>query len=382
MFSFAVLISALIIHSECVRLHTHPIKGSLVPGGRSQGGAFMSTTHGSQKMYNWGGRQDCANNNSTCINLFFDNVFTYDFGTKSWFEATQTGSFRPTPRSTFAYAGWANQDSMIVFGGTTYNGTSAAPSNIAIYPDLLRMTPQGPSGSSVTWTALNNTNGPGARAGSAIQVVGDTLYLFGGLASDFATHNDLWTYNLLTQQWTLLTPSGTLPDARYLHALVYNPDQNVFVLLGGDTIPSNKKRLDDVWTYSPDTNTWTFITRGVQTSINGVAASIGDICMFGFGEIRGGGDGWACVDSVTKFDSNPTDRTWITKLQPEDHPAFDLVTFEKGPGNMKMMNYLTFEDKLYFSFGFNWFCVDDGKGSFQYNSYVISLAFSQLVNLL
>lgn len=62
--------------------------------------------------------------------------------------------------------------------------------------------------------------------------------------------NDFYVYSIRTNQWIRVEgDSGPLP--RYAHELVYNPEDGVFYLFGGN--PGNSKadakRLDDFWQF-------------------------------------------------------------------------------------------------------------------------------------
>jgi hypothetical protein len=39
---------------------------------------------------------------------------------------------------------------------------------------------------------------------------GSKFYVFGGLSVDFNSLNDLWVFDLITNTWTLITPSTSL----------------------------------------------------------------------------------------------------------------------------------------------------------------------------
>lgn len=368
------LLTIFLTHAcQCTHWVEHYYTGAYAPLSRAQGGAFISKSHG-KTMYNFGGRRDCVDGTSACINQFFDDVQAYSFNDEVWFQPIQVGTVSPSPRSTFGYYGWKNQDSLLIYGGTTYNGTSEAPRSIHFFDELWKMKVVGTN--QVQWIQLNSIGGPGLRAGSGIVVIDNTLYLFGGLlGTTFAAQNDMWSYNLITNQWTLLIPNNPAaqPKPRYLHYLVVNHGH--ILVSGGDSIPANADLLDDVWSFDPSTNTWTFITQGVQLNINGAAATLDNIFLFVFGEIRGEE---GCEDSVTGFDSNPTDKCWMTTLDPALHPSFQLVKFDLGPGNLKMMNFVTDGNTLYIAFGFNFPCQDTDKGRFIFNSHVYSLDLGPL----
>jgi len=61
--------------------------------------------------------------------------------------------------------------------------------------------------------------------------------------------SDIWYYTTATKQWTKQTPSGTIPPQTNM-PLVYEPVADKYVLIGSNSTPF-------VWSYDPNTNTWT-----------------------------------------------------------------------------------------------------------------------------
>lgn len=129
------------------------------------------------------------------------------------------------------------------------------------------------------WTELHPTTSPAARAGHTMVTVNGTIYLFGGyqrasalsgglwgnpfrsigpLASFAAANgpvNDFWKFDGRT--WLKIADNAP-PAVRYLHsAVAYNNKMYVF---GG--ISTAGTYLNDMWSYSADTNTWREETQG------------------------------------------------------------------------------------------------------------------------
>lgn len=80
------------------------------------------------------------------------------------------------------------------------------------------------------------------------------IYLFGGDAATF--YNDLYTYDVTSNTWTKLSPSGTRPAPRSRAGFAYDTLNNVFLVYGG----SNGTLFNDVWIYDPAANSWTELT--------------------------------------------------------------------------------------------------------------------------
>jgi hypothetical protein len=80
---------------------------------------------------------------------------------------------------------------------------------------------------------------------------GATAYLFGGrdLA---AVHDDLWAYSLASDAWSLVTPAGAKPPARFGHNAVW-ADGVGLVIFGGQ---AGADFFNDLWAYDPASNAW------------------------------------------------------------------------------------------------------------------------------
>ena len=113
------------------------------------------------------------------------------------------------------------------------------------------------------WTQLRPGNAPSARY--AFGLVWDSkrsrAVLFGGMEKPQAGLNgipkqDTWEWDPATQGWSNRTIVGSKPSPRYGHAMAYDPDRGVTVLVGGWDIGTGAG-LADVWEWDPSTGTWT-----------------------------------------------------------------------------------------------------------------------------
>lgn len=82
------------------------------------------------------------------------------------------------------------------------------------------------------------------------------VYLFGGQVGA-AFSNDLFTYDVPTNTWTQLSPSGLKPSPRWRSGFAYDSTNNVFLLYGGQDAT---QVYNDSWIYAPATNKWTQLT--------------------------------------------------------------------------------------------------------------------------
>ena len=139
------------------------------------------------------------------------------------------------------------------------------------------------------------SNFPGSRSGSNAtwtDANGD-LWLFGGLGYDasgnFGSLNDLWKYNIVTNEWTWEEGSnqgGVLPDygtyqvasvtntpgGRWETGSAWRDDAGNLWLFGGCSFNGY---LDDVWKYDPGINEWTWMQGSVTVGLPAVYGTLG-----------------------------------------------------------------------------------------------------------
>ena len=128
----------------------------------------------------------------------------------------------------------------------------------------------------------SSANHPGARreTNAAWCDAGNNLWMFGGYGYDFygsyiGVMNDLWKYNIATNEWTWMRGSefsgnygsyGTLgvsdtsnnPPARMVYTKWIDTSGNFWIFGGGDY--NTDDYYNDVWKYDPDINEWTWMS--------------------------------------------------------------------------------------------------------------------------
>ena len=190
------------------------------------------------------------------------------------------------------------------------------------------------------------SNVPGARYGAVSWIDSSgKLWLFGGAGYDsgYYSLNDLWKYDLMTNEWTWVSGSnarnqagiygtqGTsdpanVPGARY-GAVSWIDSNGKFWLFGGNS-------RNDLWRYDPTTLEWTWIsgsdsgdqlgiygTKGIADSLNVPGArsgavswidSSGELWLFG-GSGRDSASPFASpLNDLWRYDPTTLEWTWIS----------------------------------------------------------------------
>lgn len=135
----------------------------------------------------------------------------------------------------------------------------------------------------------SSTNSPGSRQNAYTWADNSgNLWLFGGMghaANGSVTYlNDLWKYNISTNQWTWMTgantgtpasvygtqgvaAAGNTPGGRFGGAAWIDNSNNLW-LFGGQQV-SNTQRLNDLWKYSIGSGQWTWVSGSNTINQNG-----------------------------------------------------------------------------------------------------------------
>lgn len=107
------------------------------------------------------------------------------------------------------------------------------------------------------WAAIPATDAPPARFGhNAVWVDDLGLVIFAGQAGT-AFYNDLWAYDVALAQWRPLPAAGALPTPRYGSCAVIGDDGRLWISHG---FTSEGTRFSDTRTYDFGTDLWTDVT--------------------------------------------------------------------------------------------------------------------------
>ena len=201
------------------------------------------------------------------------------------------------PRSSaFGNPSWVDtQGNLWMYGGTNFFDSVYACSNDLWKYDI--------STNEWTWMKGSNSqyplpiygikgvpnpqNNPGGRTEMATAWTDDNgnLWLFGGRVNYLSGFNDLWRYNISTNEWTwmkgpqLIYQSGNygsigiedpsnIPRSRLCYCR-WKDNVGKFWLFGGnDSHGGTDKKLHDLWRYNPFTNNWAWM--GGDSLVNSI----------------------------------------------------------------------------------------------------------------
>lgn len=284
---------------------------SNVPGARNNP---VSWSDSSGNLWMFGG---------TGLSGYWNDLWKYDTSTSQWtwmsgqsttggaatYGTKGTPAAANVPGARYKSTSWKdNNGHFWLFGGAS--GVS--------YNDLWRYDP---STNQWTWMSGSNTSGaagvygtqgvadpanvPGARYGAQgwVDAAGN-LWLFGGTGTGYM--NDLWKYNVSSNQWTWMSGSnsggstgsaGTLgiatstnsPRSR-MNTMGWADSNNNLWLFGGTTSLSY---INDLWRYNITTNQWTWMAGTTASgSTPGIYGALGISTLTNTPGSRQGALGW------------------------------------------------------------------------------------------
>jgi len=164
------------------------------------------------------------------------DLWALDLATATWTEIVADGD-APSPRFSHAAIYDASRDRMVVFGGQNNSYT---------FDDTYALSLSG----TPTWSVLNPTGSlPDARSfHSAIyDAARDRIVVFGGYGTG-GILNDVWSLSFASGgTWAPLSATGTPPVARYAHAALLDAPNSRMIVFGGS---NGMQDVNDLWSLS------------------------------------------------------------------------------------------------------------------------------------
>lgn len=165
---------------------------------------------------------------------YLNDVWSLDINDEVWTLIEPSGS-APSPRREATAVYYDVENEMIVFGGT--NGTS-------YYNDVWALDLTEGSETWIQKTPSGTPPTPRTCAKGVIDPVNNRLIIFGGSTAS-GTYDETWSLDFNTLTWSMLSPSGTTPPARFAHCAAYDTDGHQMIIFGG--VAWGQPMMNDVW---------------------------------------------------------------------------------------------------------------------------------------
>ncbi|XP_071946960.1 uncharacterized protein [Antedon mediterranea] len=227
----------------------------LIVGGANPNGSFSETYFLDFKKYEWDipelkGLQAryehttwLTDNNvyvfgGADMNGNLNTIQKLDLDTDLWTTPVLSG-IPPSPRTCHAHATANNM--MYVIGGGETGAEPVADRQLHVFDSK-----------TLTWSQPK-TNGkpPKARHGHVMVVIGNKLFLHGGMSRN-TFFDDLHELNLKTLTWKQVRCKGDIPSGRAAHAAV-SYGNHIIISCG----MNHTGAMDDLYHYNTDTSRWT-----------------------------------------------------------------------------------------------------------------------------
>jgi N-acetylneuraminic acid mutarotase len=218
----------------------------------------------------------------------FNDTWAYDPKTNTWTNLDPSGPL-PEARGTHSMVYDPSTNRVIMFGGSGYRDNMDVFLN-----DTWAYDP-----TTNRWTELN-PSGPLPEARATQSMVYDPttrrVIMFGGMSANGDLFDDTWAYDLASDRWTKIDPSGTVPEGRASQSMVYDSSAGRVLMFGG---ASRSGYLNDIWAYDPSTATWTELNPSGTLPVGRMShamafdSSTGRVLMFGGDGMHSLNDTWA-----------------------------------------------------------------------------------------
>lgn len=201
------------------------------------------------------------------------------------------------------------------------------------------------------WERLSPLASPEARGGFASARAGRRWILFGGRSGSFGTlrlHNDVWSFDLVTDQWSQLSPdipkavNPNVPDPRHRGRAAFDAATNRLLVFGGSSDPERfgNRVHNDMWSFDLDRRTWQVVppTSPWPSPRQSFAADVDESSgrWFIFGGAR---DGQNFLDEVWQFTFSTGSWVFFNTTGAPPTPEFARHASE--------LVYAPVEDRLY-----------------------------------
>ncbi|KAN0009401.1 hypothetical protein ACTFIU_006688 [Dictyostelium citrinum] len=240
-----------------------------------------------------------------------------NFVTDSWITIVISGT-ENAPKAVSLHSAALNpiNNTMIVFGGKDSNHVPT--NNLTIY-DLLQDSWL-PKNKDVNHTKLNLAGSvPSERYGHvALTTPDNKMFIFGG-RNQSTVFNDIYKYNMITDNWELINVTGNLPKGRWGHSGVLYSISNCFYFYGGsNTLSRDGPFLNDLIKFDFERNEWIQMTTSEETELfapkvglflhSSILTLTNQMIVFG-GKYKNGNQSSSVSDSIYIYDAE--NEKWV-----------------------------------------------------------------------
>lgn len=327
------------------------------------------------KLVQFGGFMECFDK-SKCDHTYYNDIYILDISTNVWEKrapVSPNGEL-PDKRAFFGGAAYDKKNTAVFWGGSQYN---ANLTSVKVYDDMWEYDPQ----TNKIWKRTYANQGPSARLGGEIVIKDDTLYLFGGYDKNFKAHNELWSYDLMSNTWKQLRADDDpkSPSKRYIFRFELSESGDDIYIFGGNYRETVTIQRNDLWRYNIPTDTFIEVISEKGTNItgrtHGSAATFGDYYLIALGDIPSGG----CYTNQASEHQNPTNEVWMLRAggtNPES--KWSQVKIGSTPVPLKRIMYAKAANRLYVTGGFTFKCDKTGPEGAVYNVNTYSLPLKEI----
>jgi N-acetylneuraminic acid mutarotase len=290
---------------------------------------------------------------SAASDVFLDDLYRFDTRTNQW-EAIVVSGARPPARAFAGAVAHRGRGWMAVVGGAHYGPFF---SDFIGFDDLWAFDPAARAWHQI----LPKNRGPIGRSAPSVWIEGDRLYVFGGVTSDFATLNDLWSYDFRSNRWKQLSPNGApaAPPSRHEAMAGERPIDGRLLLYGGEHFDpaTGFSILNDVWEYDLSCGRWREVKPAPDVSPPrnyAATAEIGGQLYLQGGDMPGGSEGCGAP-----FPQNPVSEVW--RFQPKGRRWQPLAPAGDSPTRLKRHKAAVVDKRMYVVSGWDFQCPGPGQ---------------------
>lgn len=215
-------------------------------------------------------------------------------------------------------------DTLYIFGGI-YHGNAT---------NTLYMLNTG----NLTWTPLKASgNPPSPRCDHACTVAGEKFYIMGGTGGKKLWYNDLHVFDTVTLRWEAVNVQGHKPHTRSLHTLCAHHSKDIYLFGGSNDVAKVTTPFDDIYKLSLTKLKW----KKLQCSGEGPDRRHGHTAVMIYGQliIFGGMDDQKDFDDVCILQTRAA-----LKHLPQEMTETDVLSSSLSSGGSDMLGPLTSYD--------------------------------------